>query len=82
VCSRSPSRAASAADSRISSFVTENGEQGATASCTIPSSSWSPASRSVSARISSIDSTSESGGRPPSEIARVHRARASDDPHP
>ena len=70
VCSFSPSRRASAADSAISSFVTENGEQGATASCTIPSASWSPASRSVSARMSSIDSTSESGGRPPCDSPR------------
>ena len=81
VCSFSPSRRASAADSAISSFVTENGEQGATASCTIPSASWSPASRSVSARMSSIDSTSESGGRPPSRLAEVHRAARGDDPH-
>ena len=72
---------ASAADSTISSFVTENGEQGATASCTIPSSSWSPASRSVSASTSSIDSTSESGGSPPSDSPRSIEPARGDDPH-
>ena len=65
----SPSRRASAADSSISRVVTENGEQGATAIWT-RSPSASPASRSVSARTSSISSTRLSGGRPPSETPR------------
>ena len=69
VCSRRPRRRASAADSSISWRVTENGEHGATAICS-RSPSASAATRSVSARISSIVSTSESGGRPPCDSPR------------
>ena len=63
----------------ISSFVTENGEHGATASWSM-SPSVSAASRSVSASTSSIASTSSSGGSPPSDIAEVHRPARGDEP--
>ena len=68
-----PSRRASVADSVISRFVTENGEQGATAICTRAPGpgSWSSAtSRSVSASTASMSSTSSSGGSPPSDSPR------------
>ena len=48
----------------MSCRVTENGEQGATAICS-RSPSCEAATRSVSARISSIVSTIESGASPP-----------------
>ena len=70
---RGPSRRASVADSSISRPVTENGEQGATATCTrAPGpSSWNAAwSRSVSASTASSSSTSSSGGSPPSDTPR------------
>ena len=82
VCSRSPWRRASSADSVISRFVTENGEHGATAICTIepaPASCTVVASRSVSASTASSSSTTESGGRPPVRLAEIHRSAGGDD---
>ena len=73
VCSVSPRRRASSADSVISRLVTENGEHGATAIWTLapgPVSCSSSTSRSVSASAASMSSTSSSGGRPPSETPR------------
>ena len=80
VCSFSPSRRASSADSVISRPVTENGEQGATAIWTRapgPISCSSPASRSVSARTASISSTRARpvAGRRPRRRGPSSRAR-------
>ena len=73
VCRRSPRRRASAADSFISSVVTLNGEQGATAirSSEDGEGSWNRATASsVSDRIASRSWITESGGRPPSDWPR------------
>ena len=79
VCSRTPRARASSADSRISSCVTENGEQGASAIRTIASGevSWKRSIASLqAARIASRSSTTSSGGSPPLDAAEVHRAAA------
>ena len=79
VCSRTPRARASSADSRISSCVTLNGEQGASAIRTIASGegSWcSSIAASQAARIASRSSTTSSGGSPPAERPEVHRAAA------
>ena len=68
VCSRTPARLASAADSRISRGVTENGEHGATATRTMAPGRGSCHRRiasSVCVRMASVSSTIESGGSPP-----------------
>ena len=73
VCSRTPCSRAIAAAERISSPVTENGEHGATAICSIASGdgSWCASiAATVPASAVSIDSTTESGGSPPSEAPR------------
>ena len=77
-CAASARAAArSSADCRIRPPVTENGEHGATTelrgSCA--------ARRSVSARISSASSTSESGGSPPSDSPRSIEPRDGHEPH-
>ena len=85
VCIRTPARRASAAESRISSAVTENGEQGATAIRTIASGDGScqrAMAASVAARIASWSSTTESGGSPPGRCAEVHRAAGRVEPQP
>ncbi len=54
--------------------VTENGEQGATTMRVIApgeGSWWASITRRVSARIVSASSTTESGGRPPSDSPRL-----------
>ena len=79
VCRRTPRRRASSADSRISSPVTLNGEQGPT---TIRSSDSGDGScqrsiaASVAASTASRSSTTESGGRPPSDWPRSIDPRA------
>ncbi len=68
VCIGTPYARASAADSRIRSRLTENGEHGATPTRSIEclAGSWNASmTRRVSARIASSRSTSESGGSPP-----------------
>ena len=78
VCSRTPAARASAAQSRISSPVTVNGEQGATAMRVIESGAGS-CQRSIAAceaaRIVSWSSTTESGGRPPADCPRFIEPR-------
>ena len=76
VCSRSPSRRASAADSVISLGVTLNGLQGATVTTTRSPSCSRACTASVDARIASRSSTTESGGRPPWLCPRSIEPRA------
>ena len=73
VCSRTPCLRASPAASVISFAVTENGEQGATATRTMESKagSWNRViADSVASRIASRSSTTESGGSPPRLVPR------------
>jgi hypothetical protein len=66
-------RRASTAASLISFEVTENGEQGATAICSIDSGdgSWNRSiASSVAASAASVSSTTLSGGSPPSDCPR------------
>ena len=65
VCNRRPSRRASAADSLMSSVVTENGLHGATTTLTRSPSCSLAATDSVEARMASVRSTTSSGGKPP-----------------
>lgn len=79
VCSEAPCSRASSAASRISSRLTENGEQGATTmrciaqrcgSCQRSMTRW------VSARIAASLSTTRSGGRPPRDWPTLIDPRA------
>ncbi len=79
VCSRTPLRRASAAASRIRSPVTENGEQGATATRSIESNAGSchlSIAASVAASTAARSSTTSSGGNPPSLRPRSIDPRA------
>ena len=79
VWSTSPSRRASSADSRISSPVTENGEHGATATCTQPSPSCE---RGEPLRVGEhgVELFDERVRRQPAlRLAEVHRAARGDD---
>ncbi len=76
VCRRSPRRLASAADSVISSGVTENGLQGATVTTTRSPSCSRSWTDWVEARMASRSSTTESGGRPPLLWPRSMEPRA------
>jgi hypothetical protein len=73
VCSRTPARRASSADSDSSRVVTENGEQGATATRSIEpgAGSWyRSTAAAVAASAASVSSTSSSGGSPPEDAPR------------
>lgn len=79
VCRRTPRSRASSALVRSRSPVTENGEHGATAMRHIESgpASWKRSMTSaVPARIASMPSTTESGGRPPELRPRSIEPRA------
>ena len=70
VCNLTPCLRARSAESRISSGVTEKGEQGATEIRHMEAGpgSWKAAiTRSLSARMASWSSTTASGGRPPAD---------------
>ena len=78
VCRRTPRRRASSAASRMSPPVTENGEQGATATRSIEPGDGScqrSMASSVAARTASRSSTTSSGGRPPCERPRSMEPR-------
>jgi hypothetical protein len=76
VCSRSPRRRASAADSAISLVVTLNGLHGATVTAMRSPSCSRACTASVEARIASRSSTTESGGSPPRLCPRSIDPRA------
>ena len=78
VCRRTPWRRARAADSRISSPVTENGEHGATAMRSIAPGAGScqrPMASSVATSTASRSSVTSSGGSPPWELPRSMEPR-------
>ena len=79
VCRRTPWRRARAADSRISSPVTENGEHGATAMRSIDPGAGScqrAIASSVATSTASRSSVTSSGGSPPWRAPQVHGAAA------
>ena len=79
VCSRTPLRRANSAASHSSSVETENGEQGATAMCSIEpndASWWVSTAASVASSAPSVLSTAKSGGSPPSLLPRSIEPRA------